>query len=75
MLTTIILHDNGTDIIKFTPQEKENYRLKNRLKRIEQYDKNYHEFIIFGANNPEEIIKKLICNIKNKRERSSYKRF
>ena len=63
MLTTIILHDNGTDIIKFTPQEKENYRLKNRLKRIEQYDKNYHEFIIFGANNPEEIIKKLICNI------------
>ena len=63
MLTTIILHDNGTDIIKFTPQEKENYRLKNRLKRIEQYDKNYHEFIIFGANNAEEIIKKLICNI------------
>ena len=31
MLTTIILHDNGIDIIKVTPEEKENYRLKNRL--------------------------------------------
>ena len=62
MLTTIILHDNGTDIIKFTPQEKENYRLKNRLKRIEHYGNYYHEFIVFGGNDAEEIIKKIISN-------------
>ena len=62
MLTTIILHDNGTDIIKFTPEEKEKYRLKNRLIRIEQYDRNYHEFVVFDANDADEVIKKIILN-------------
>ena len=62
MLTTIILHDNGTDIIKFTLEEKEKYRLKNRLIRIEQYDRNYHEFVVFDANDADEVIKKIILN-------------
>ena len=62
MLTTIILHDNGIDIIKVTPEEKENYRLKNRLIRIEQYNRNYHEFVVFGANDADEVIRKIIFN-------------
>ena len=65
ILSYIILYDEGKNEINFGPNNKEKYSLDRRLERIGKKQVDNQEFIIYGINNPKNIINNIILNDPN----------
>jgi hypothetical protein len=66
LLYYLTLHDKGKNEVVFNPLESKDYSLKARLSRSNLYSGKFHEYIIFNALFPEEIVLNLLLNDKNK---------
>jgi len=65
ILSYIILYDEGKNEINFGPNNKEKYSLNRRLERIGKKKVDNEEFIIYGLNNPKNIINNILLNNPN----------
>ena len=62
LLTHLITIDDGSSILKYTPEEKIRNSLKERLKKINLIPIYYNHFIIIGAENSLEGLVNLFLN-------------
>ena len=65
ILSYIILYDEGKNEINFGPNNKEKFSLNRRLERIGKKQVENEEFIIYGINNPKNIINNILLNEPN----------